>query len=135
MIGARLDNITGGGLQLPTENLVELVATNYFKNAPVKKEPWWLNYLGRFGQVRYSNEEEDRVENVLTRALSPFLPVVAHKVAETITRKVFELLRTVMPDGPEPPKAKGWWNSIQADGPWREAEVYQISRSPGNSFS
>jgi hypothetical protein len=84
-----------------------------------------------FGQVRYSNEEEDRVENVLTRP-RPFLPVVALKVAETIT----EVSNFENRNARWPGTAKGQRvvEQYQADGPWRKLRFTRFREAQETAF-
>jgi hypothetical protein len=136
-IGVQLDNVTGAGAQLSTSEVVELVSTSYFDGVHVE-EPWWLHYLGRFGLVVFNERDKQETTSIISRVLSHVMPhTVAKYLADLITNKIYSILGEIEPDGPEPPRAKGWWNEIRQDGPWtnisrRWSGNQKISSLPGH---
>jgi hypothetical protein len=136
-VGVQLDNVTGRGRQLPTADLAELVATSYFDGTQVR-EPWWLNYLGRFGQVVFADKDKEETSAILAGVLGVAMPSpIARRFADAITAQIFSILGDIEPDGPEAPKAKGWWNTIRDDGPWANVSRswsgnQKISSLPGH---
>ncbi|HET8638439.1 MAG TPA: Vps62-related protein [Acidobacteriaceae bacterium] len=136
--GVQLDNVTANGERLATAEIAELVATSFIPNASVTP-PWWLDYLGRYGRVVFTKQDIENVEDTLTKVFGTVIPVkaAARSIAEAVAEKVIGILQDISPDGPEPPKAKGWWDTTTPNGPWwsstyRWSGDVRISSLPGH---
>lgn len=133
--GVQLDNVTGKGRMLPTAPIAELVAASFVPGTDITP-PWWLDYLGRYGLVTYNEQDLKRItgtlEDVLHKVAVP--EPIAGEAAAQIANWLVDKLEEITPDGPEPPKTKGWWDTVQSDGPWRTLDYHWIGNTAISSL-
>lgn len=121
-----LDNQTKKGDAWDCSRQHELVAITGVSSVTFP-EPWWLDFLGRYGGVpKPTPEVVAAVKKAILGWLLavPFIPaVLTERLAEEVAAVLVPWYYASAEEGPTAPKGKGWWNQVIPDGPGRVANV------------